>query len=54
MERKHRLDLGGGEDASEAAKRARPDAGPSGAGVNPYTGRPYTQRYYDILKTRQS
>lgn len=27
--------------------------GPARATVNPYTGRPYTQKYYDILEKRE-
>lgn len=41
-ERKRKLDIGM-PDAVEA---------PNG-GVNPFTLRPYSQRYYDILKTRR-
>ena len=38
---KRKLDVGA---ADSAAKR--------GGGVNPYTGAPYSQRYYDILSKR--
>ena len=42
-ERKRRLDLG--DPAAMAEERANPS-------LNPYTGRPYTQKYYDILSKR--
>jgi hypothetical protein len=42
-ERKRRLDLG--DEAAIAAERANP-------GLNPYTGRQYSQKYYDILNKR--
>ncbi len=44
MDRKRRLDLGDGE-AAVAAERQNP-------GINPYTGRQYSQKYYDILTKR--
>uniref|UniRef100_A0A0G4GML2 RNA helicase n=1 Tax=Chromera velia CCMP2878 TaxID=1169474 RepID=A0A0G4GML2_9ALVE len=63
MERKRKLDLGGGL-GSGGFTSAPPDAvggqgnGAGGEGgeieVNPYTGRPYSQRYYDILEKRKS
>ncbi len=45
MERKRKLEV---ESDLEERKRAHGEAT-----VNPYTGRPYTQRYYDILEKRQ-
>jgi hypothetical protein len=55
MERKRKLDVyesapqgnGGGYGQQTAA----PPAGDSG--INPYNGRQYSQRYYQILSTRQ-
>lgn len=45
-ERKRKLDIGGDEAlAAVAAARTNP-------GVNPYNGRQYSQRYYDILSKR--
>lgn len=53
-ERKRKLDLG---DA-DPSKQGRGAAGGGGAGaedsgVNPYTGRPYSPRYYEILAKRK-
>uniref|UniRef100_A0A7R9V3U9 RNA helicase n=1 Tax=Chlamydomonas euryale TaxID=1486919 RepID=A0A7R9V3U9_9CHLO len=47
-ERKRKLDIGGADEAAAAlaAERANPS-------VNPYNGRVYSQRYYDILSKRQ-
>ncbi|GAX81778.1 hypothetical protein CEUSTIGMA_g9206.t1 [Chlamydomonas eustigma] len=42
-DRKRRLDLG--DEAAVAAERVNP-------GLNPYTGRQYSQKYYDILSKR--
>lgn len=49
MERKRKLELfeNNNSDANQ-----QQDGDQSGS-VNPYTGRPYTKRYYDILKGRQ-
>ena len=45
MDRKRKLDV---DIAAEQLKRPNMNDG----GVNPYTGRPYSQRYYDILQKR--
>jgi hypothetical protein len=42
--RKQRIDLSGLNNTSGGAA--------AGGGVNPYTARPYSARYYDILKKR--
>jgi pre-mRNA-splicing factor ATP-dependent RNA helicase DHX15/PRP43 len=50
MDRKRKIDLDdGGVDAS---KKAAADTGRVGS-INPWTGIPYSQRFYDILKTRE-
>lgn len=46
-DRKRKLDVGA-EDGP-AAKAANMPATPQ---INPYTGRPYSARYYDILSKR--
>ncbi|KAG1671776.1 hypothetical protein FOA52_000153 [Chlamydomonas sp. UWO 241] len=46
-ERKRKLDIGGEDEAVAAVNAAR--ANPS---LNPYNGRTYSQRYYDILSKR--
>ena len=57
MERKRKLEVyeappqpanGGGYGQQTAAPPAA-----MGGDVNPYTGRPYSQRYHQILQTRQ-
>lgn len=50
-ERKRKLELGG-EDGPDA-QRLKSNGQASTSGINPYTGRAYTKRYYDILQTRQ-
>lgn len=49
--RKRKLELG--EDDSTARDGAPPFGATAGGGINPYTGRPYSQRYYEILAKRQ-
>lgn len=52
-ERKRKLDLG---DADPSLKQGRgaPGAGAEeDSGFNPYTGRPYSPRYYEILAKRK-
>jgi hypothetical protein len=44
-DRKRKLDI---EEPAGAAVRPRLDGG-----INPYTGRAYSQRYYDILDKRK-
>ena len=46
-DRKRKLDIGTPDEALAALAAARMN--PS---VNPYTGKPYSQRYYDILSKR--
>ncbi len=46
MDRKRKLEMFS-DDLAAGDGRASP------AAVNPYTGRPYSQRYYDILDKRQ-
>lgn len=52
MDRKRKLDLGDAANGGDAGPSGS-DAGDDGGGVSPYTGRPYTKRYYEILKTRK-
>lgn len=49
MERKRKLDIDGSAINGTFAAPT-----PDNGDVNPYTGRPFTQRYYDILSTRKS
>lgn len=52
-DRKRRIDLGGGDGLSSTSrKRSKKQPGDDEA-VNPWTGLPYTNRYYSILETRQ-
>ena len=55
-DRKRRLDVGG---PSEPPKQARSDAGAAAAAaaggdstINPYNGRAYSRRYYEVLEKR--
>ncbi len=59
MERKRKLELDAEDDGR---KRSHANASTTGAAngnapatpqINPYTGRAYSQRYYDILEKRQ-
>lgn len=52
MERKRKLDV------YQTASKDRPDgssigAEQNGGTLNPYTGRPYSERYFEILRGRQ-
>jgi pre-mRNA-splicing factor ATP-dependent RNA helicase DHX15/PRP43 len=51
-DRKRKLDLG---DADPSVKRGASEGGGAGGedGLNPYTGRPYSPRYYEILEKRK-
>jgi hypothetical protein len=49
MERKRKLEIF--EDGSAQNNGAGPEDG--NETLNPYTGRPYTKRYYDILAGRK-
>jgi hypothetical protein len=51
MDRKRKLDLFEAANAPSGLLAAQTA---TDGGINPYTGRPYTKRYYDILSTRQS
>jgi hypothetical protein len=57
MERKRKLEVYDGQPQAPVnggaygQQTAAPPAGDNG--INPYTGRPYSQRYYQILSTRQ-
>jgi pre-mRNA-splicing factor ATP-dependent RNA helicase DHX15/PRP43 len=58
MDRKRRLDLG--EDGDDAKRPAMVDPSSAAAAaaaaapsVNPFTGRPYSDKYYEILDKRQ-
>ncbi len=44
-DRKRKLDIGQENEAAASGSRANPT-------INPYTGKLYTPRYYDILSTR--
>jgi hypothetical protein len=48
-DRKRKLDIG--QDTNEAAASASSGSRANPA-INPYTGKLYTPRYYDILSTR--
>lgn len=54
MDRKRRLDIGGGSN-KRSSNWDQPGAPTPqvAAGVNPLNGRPFTARYYEILKVRQ-
>lgn len=49
-DRKRRLDLG---DADPAAAKRAASVPPPEDGANPYTGRPYSPRYFEILAKRK-
>jgi len=49
MDRKRRLDMG----EVDSTKRERVADTANTPGMNPYTGNPYTQRYYEILEKRK-
>ena len=54
MDRKRKLEVYSSVGAAPADGSAATLATPSGSGgVNPFTSRPYSARYYDILSTRQ-
>jgi pre-mRNA-splicing factor ATP-dependent RNA helicase DHX15/PRP43 len=48
MDRKRRLDLG----SESNPKRGREDSPEGESGINPWTNRPLSSRYYSILNTR--
>jgi len=51
MERKRKLDLPTELENNNTQNKHTGNEG--GSAVNPYTGRPYTSRYYDILAGRK-
>ena len=62
MERKRKLDIGSfsggasnftGDDAYSESKESQPRLDKSNRETNPWTGNPYSSRYYDILRKRQ-
>lgn len=56
--KRKRLDLGPGAvgevKSRNIAHRFVGEAEAKMSGTNPWTGKPYSQKYYDILKTRQN
>jgi hypothetical protein len=57
MERKRKLDLYDGAQPSNAGAETGGHAAaqrePGDNGISPYTGRPYSSRYYEILEGRK-
>jgi ketosteroid isomerase-like protein len=51
MDRKRKLDLGDGGGDQPSPSTAVPAA--DGGSVSRHTGRPFSQRYHDILETRK-
>ena len=51
MRRKRRIDLGGGDAVNAPSQQQQQRT--SSSALNPWTGYPYTSRYYSILETRQ-
>lgn len=54
-ERKRKLDLDDAADAKreKATVSGGPDMDDPSGGVNPYTGKAYSQKYYEILSKRR-
>lgn len=52
MDRKRKLDVLE-QDAGKRFHAANGSAVPGQASLNPYTGRPYSGRYYEILSKRK-
>lgn len=52
MDRKRKLDVFE-QDAGKRFHAANGSAMPVQASLNPYTGRPYSSRYYEILSKRK-
>ena len=50
-ERKRKLDVYDGQPDANGAMRAAPAYG--SPTINPYTGRPYSNKYFDILSKRK-
>ena len=53
MERKRKLEIYEEGAPGTAPNGAAPAGQPEEQTINPYTGRPYTKRYYDILAGRK-
>eukprot|EP00887_Chlorella_sp_A99_P003973 scaffold11.g3973.t1 len=53
MDRKRKLDIYEAPPSSGAANGTSTSYGDDGPSVNPYTGRPYSNRYYQILSGRK-
>jgi hypothetical protein len=49
MDRKRKLEV---PDMSAPKRAAQGDMGAGGGSINPFTGKAYSQRYYDILSKR--
>jgi len=52
-DRKRKLDLGTDDAPPSKMKKSGESSAAAAPTVNPYTGRPFTKQYYDILEKRK-
>lgn len=53
MERKRKLEINGSTSTEKRRENVEGEAAAENSSINPYTGRPYSKRYFEILDGRK-